>query len=340
MRIIVKSKCQSLLLLKSIDTTMHNQNKILRVFQLINLLKSDPPKSLRHLSEVLDSTERTLYRYFNLLQELGFNIQRDEHNRVFIISEEVNGETAFTRDEIAFMKKLLNSVGKNVKIKDAILSKILIHSDLQIGTRIILQAHLGKIVDGISNGMQTKRQVILKKYHSFNSSNVSDRLIEPICFTENYRQIVAFEVETKQNKLFNIDRITSVEPTRHPFRNGKLHHISEMDVFGFSRKDEKFDVELQMTMRAALLMKEEYPATTPFIKAVDNRSYFVFKTVVYDLKPVARFILGFSQEINVAGSAELVAYLENQMRHVFTNKKLETPNAKRSARKITSPRSK
>jgi proteasome accessory factor C len=321
---------------------MHNQNKILRVFQLINLLKSDPPKSLRHLSDVLNSTERTLYRYFNLLEELGFQLQRDEHNRVFIISEELKSEMAFSKEEIVFLKKLLNSVGKNVKIKDTILSKLLIHSDVQIGTRIILQAHLGKIVDTISDGMKSKRQIVLKKYHSFHSGNVTDRLVEPISFTENFEQLVAFEVSTQQNKLFNIDRITSVELTRHPLRHAKMHRVSELDPFGFARKDEEYNVVLNMSMRAAMLLKEEYPASAPYIKAIDNKSYYTFKATLFDLKPVARFILGLSQEINVEGSQELVSYLNNQIKHVFSNKKLDISvvrPSKRSARKITAPRS-
>jgi len=322
---------------------MHNQNKILRVFQLINLLKSEPAKSLRHLSDVLSSTERTLYRYFNLLEELGFQLQRDEQNRVFILSDELKSEMAFSKEEIAFLKKLLNSVGKNVKIKDAILGKLLVHSDVQIGTRIILQAHLGKIVDTISDGIKTKRQIVLKKYHSFHSANVSDRLVEPISFTENFEQLVAFEVSTKQNKLFNIDRITAVELTRHPLRHTKLHRISELDAFGFAHKDAEYPVILHMTMRAALLLKEEYPASAPYIKAIDNKSYFTFKATVYDLKPVARFILGLSQEINVEGSPELVAYLNTQIKHIFSNKRLDAPlikPSKRSAKKVTDPKSK
>ncbi|MFN5621154.1 MAG: helix-turn-helix transcriptional regulator [Flavobacteriales bacterium] len=322
---------------------MHNQNKILRVFQLINLLKSEPAKSLRNLSDVLNSTERTLYRYFNLLEELGFQLQRDEQNRVFILSEELKSEMAFSKDEIVFLKKLLNSVGKNVKIKDAILSKLLVHSDVQIGTRIILQVHLGKIVDTISDGMKSKRQIVLKRYHSFHSANVSDRLVEPISFTENFAQLVAFEVSSKQNKLFNIDRITSVELTRHPLRHTKMHRVSELDPFGFARKDEEFAVSLNMTMRAALLLKEEYPASAPYIKSVDNKSYYTFKATVYDLKPVARFILGLSQEINVEGSQELITYLNTQIQHIFSNKKLDNPlirPSKRSARKLTSPKSK
>jgi proteasome accessory factor C len=322
---------------------MHNQNKILRVFQLINLLKTEPAKSMRHISEVLNSTERTLYRYFNLLEELGFQIQRDELNRLYIPSDHVGNEVAFSRDEILFLKKLLQSTGKNVKIKDSILSKLLVHSDVQIGTKLALNAHLGKIVDQISQGMETKRQVVLRKYHSFHTNSISDRLVEPIAFTENYKSLVAFELSSKQNKLYNIDRITSIEITKHPFRNGKMHRVEELDPFGFSRKDEQYSIELHLSMRAALLLKEEYPMTLDYIRLLENQGYYSFKANVFDLRPVARFILGLSQEINIIEGKELIDFLDFQLKHVFTRKNLETRSTKpavRSAKKITAPRSK
>lgn len=67
---------------------MHNQNKILRVLQLINLLKTKPAKSIRHLAEVINSTQRTIYRYIDLLAELGFHIEKDNSNRFFIEANE------------------------------------------------------------------------------------------------------------------------------------------------------------------------------------------------------------------------------------------------------------
>ena len=322
---------------------MPNQNKILRVYQLINLLKIQPPKSLGHLAEVLDSTERTLYRYFNLLEELGFELKRDEFNRIFITPDNSSQAPSFSREEIVFLKKLLQSTGKRVKIKDAILGKLLIHSDVQIGTKLALHAHLGKIVETIGKGIETKRQVVLRKYQSFHTNSISDRTVEPIAFTENYTSLIAFEISSKQNKLYNIDRITSVELTRHPFRNGKQHKIAELDSFGFSRGDYEYTIELHLSMRAALLLKEEYPHTADSIRFLEGKGYYAFKTTVYDLRPVARFILGLSQEVNIVSSPELIEFLDAQLKHVSAQKPLENNSSgpgSRNAKKITAPRNK
>ena len=322
---------------------MRNQTKILRVFQLINLLKMQPPKSMGHLADVLDSTERTLYRYFNLLEELGFDLKRDEFNRVFITPDTASQEPSFSREEIVFLKKLLQSVGKKVKIKDSIMGKLLVHSDVQIGTRLALNAHLGKIVETIARGIDTKRQVVLRKYHSIHTNSISDRIVEPIDFTENYNSLVAFEIASMQNKLYNLERITSVELTRHPFRNGKNHHVAELDPFGFSRGDHEYPIELHLSMRAALLLKEEYPRTTDFIRLLESKGYYSFKAKLYDLRPISRFVLGLSQEINIIDSQELIDYLDIQLMTITKQKLLEENSRKlvsRSAKKTTAPRNK
>lgn len=287
---------------------------------------------MKYISEVLESTERTLYRYFNLLEELGFDLRRDEFNRIYIHTDHIGSTSAFSRDEIVFLKKLLQSAGKNVKLKDSIISKLLVNSDVHIGTKLALHAHLGKIVDLVSHGIDSKRQVILRKYHSLNSNNVSDRAVEPVAFTENYRSLIAFEIASKKNKIFNIDRITSVEITRHPFRNGKHHRIDDMDVFGFTRSDAEFPIELELSLRAAVLLKEEFPLTINSIRLVESKGYYVFKATIFDLKPVARFILGLSQEINIIKGTELSEYLTEKMSTVFTYKVLDNRATKPAAR--------
>ena len=78
---------------------MLNQHKILRVLQLISLLKKEPSKSIKFIAGILESTDRTVYRYLDLVKELGFDLQRDTHNRFYIVSED-NNETV----EFSFLK--------------------------------------------------------------------------------------------------------------------------------------------------------------------------------------------------------------------------------------------
>jgi predicted DNA-binding transcriptional regulator YafY len=92
---------------------MIHQHKILRVLQLIVALQAEPPKSKEHLSLVIDSGVRTLYRYFELLHELGFKIQKDETKRYYINTNELLEVTTFTKEEVEFIAKALMANGSN-----------------------------------------------------------------------------------------------------------------------------------------------------------------------------------------------------------------------------------
>lgn len=66
---------------------MHNQNRIFRVLQLIAILQKAPAKTIRNLSTHLDNTERTTYRYLDLIKNLGFDLQKNSFNKYFIVKK-------------------------------------------------------------------------------------------------------------------------------------------------------------------------------------------------------------------------------------------------------------
>ena len=163
---------------------MYNQHKILRVFQLINLLKSKPAKSIRSLAKTLSIDNRTIYRYFDLLKELGFQVEKDTYNRFSIVSEESDEEFMFTSEESGFLKELISTAGRDNSLKDSILKKLYVNSELKIQGKQLFKAHLSKLIEQAKLAIETGKQVILKKYYSANSQNIEDRLVEPIHFTK------------------------------------------------------------------------------------------------------------------------------------------------------------
>lgn len=299
---------------------MYNQHKILRVLQLISLLKAAPAKSIRHLSEVLNSTERTIYRYVDLLEELGFQICRTGVNHLYIDRTDASGEMSFSADESNLLRQLLLTTGKKSKLRDSILRKLAVHSEEHLHAEHLLKAHLSKIIEQLSTAIQAGKQVTLKKYHSVNSNIISDRLVEPICFTDNYQSLAAYEIETGKNKYFNIERISAIAITNRSFAHTVKHKFAKPDVFGFSLADEQYKVDVLMSMRVSVLLKEEYPMTEPLIKREGKTDRYRFKATVNDLKPVSRFVLGFPEEITVLGSPVFKRYLEECVGRLIKNR--------------------
>ena len=290
---------------------MLNQVKILRVLQLIALLKKPPSKAIKTIANIFDNTERTVYRYLDLISELGFDLQKDENNRYYIIGDFENDSNNFTSDEANLLKELILTSANKSKLKDSILKKLYLQSEISIQGNNLLNAHLGKIIDNISKALVTNKQILIKNYHSVSSALISDRIVEPIKFTENYTSLCAFEPKSMENKYFKIDRISDVEILETQFKHQDKHKYSQPDAFGYASNNvkEQYDIDLRLSLRAYILIKEEFPMVNNFLKHETGKSTYRLILKVNNPKPVLRFIMGLLDDIEVIGSFEFQEYL-------------------------------
>lgn len=289
---------------------MHNQHKILRVLQLITLLKKEPAKSIRFLAGVLESTDRTVYRYLDLVKELGFELHKDHNNKFEIVGGDEYQQISFSNEEVLLLRDLVLTTGKDNKLRDSLLQKIYLQSELAIQGNQILKANLGKMVEKINSSISENKRIELKGYHSLNTQKISDRIIEPITLTDNYNSVCGFEVETQVNKYYNLERITEVIQLEEEQQFRQLHQLDEMDVFGFSEKNgQKFSVELLVSLRAYILLKEQYPKIDNHIKKEINTEQYRVKIDVNNPKPITRFILGLKDDIEVIGSESFLKHM-------------------------------
>lgn len=289
---------------------MHNQHKILRVLQLITLLRKAPPKSIRFLAGVLESTDRTVYRYLDLVKELGFELHKDHNNKFQIVGGDEYQQISFSNEEVLLLRDLVLTTGKDNKLRDSLLQKIYLQSELAIQGNQILKANLGKMVEKINSSISENKRILLKGYHSLNTQKISDRIIEPITLTDNYNSVCGFEVETQLNKYYNLERITEVIQLEEEQQFHQLHQMDEMDVFGFSEKNgQKFSIELLVSLRAYILLKEQYPKIDNHITKEVNSEKYRVKIDVNNPKPITRFILGLKEDIEVLGTKEFLKHL-------------------------------
>jgi proteasome accessory factor C len=289
---------------------MFNQHKIYRVLQLITQLQNKPSKSVRFMANFLECTERTTYRYIDLLKQLGFEVQKDEHNKFFILSEKETDEH-FTKEEAGYLIEMVKTAGKENKLQQAVLKKIYLKTEVSHQANSLFKAHLSKLVEKLNTGIANHKKVLLKHYHSVNSNKISDRLVEPFQFTENYNAICAFEIASKQNKYFNLERIIDVEVLEEPQENQEQHKVEKTDVFGFTeRNGEKFEVELQLSLRAYILFKETNSSLEKYITKIKNSDLYLLKVNVNNPKPIISLIKGFRNEIKIIGAPEFSKYFK------------------------------
>jgi proteasome accessory factor C len=227
------------------------------------------------------------------------------------------------------IKELLLSSAKNSVLKEGIIKKLFVKSEMDMEVNYMINANNGKMVAHINEAIQQKKQVVLQKYFSANSNNISNRIIEPIQFTNNYQMLCAYEAASQQNKFFSVDRMSAVLLTDKSFEYAELHHFEKPDAFGFANIDnKKIKVDLLLNLRAYVILKEDYPMVVPFIKLDHKNKTYRLTLEVNDPKPITRFVLGLLDEISILGSEEFLAHLKNFVSQLDPNNKMANINLK------------
>lgn len=284
---------------------MNDQQKILRVFKLIRQLSQPPYRTAPQLAKLLETTPRTVYRYIQLLEEIGYAIDKDERNRYYLILNwGKRPEGPFERGELYYLQELLTQGANQDPIAQGILAKLHSHGTLIPAADSLAQLYnyqnILQLTQAISGGWQVK----LCDYQSASSKTVSDRVVEPVQFDENYTYLWAYDPKHQQQRQFKIERIGKVEILGEKISSERL--AEALDIFGFSG-DSWLPVHLKLSMYAGRLLLEEFPQSRVYLD-VQGQEYF-FKAQVRDWRGIGRFILGLPGEVEVIEPEELRGYL-------------------------------
>lgn len=291
---------------------MTEQQKLLRVFHLIRLLKQRPGKTVEQLARSLDCHTRTVYRYLHLLEEVGYQIDKTEDPVCyFLFEDETRRKPVFTEDESELLRRALAGLPSNHALLPCIRQKLFMASTLQPLADGLENLHLSRILDKLSSAIENKCQVILVRYHSPNSNTSSDRLVEPLSLTDDYQMLLAYDPSDGREKTFKIHRIEDVEVLETPRSyRGRGSHT---DFFGWTG-GEQIQVTLALSKRAYHLLIEEFPLTrTRTGRREEDAFPYSFQGNVTGFQGLGRFILGLPGEVKVIAPDGLKEYLKKRV---------------------------
>lgn len=295
--------------------TDYNQRSIERVFRLVKLMRRSPRRTPDELAEVLDVSTRTVYRYFNLIEALGFVVRRDSLGNMYIAGSEL--KESFTEEEADLIAELIRQHVPEHPQAASVMAKLDVFSVGSGADAASLQRdHVHRIAT-LSEAIQKGVQIELVQYQSANSQNTRNRLVEPVSLAANYTLLSAFEVGTRTTKFFRLDRMGAVALTHRAQEHAHLHKDLVPDMFGFAmnRGEEPLgSIRLNMTMKAALIMRTEYPMCIPHLRVEESSLGFALHGPVADYRAPARFVRGFvaSGDVEVLGSESFVKVLQNE----------------------------
>lgn len=292
-----------------------DQPKIERLLRLMKMLTANNRYTIEDLADKLEMSPRTVYRYIDTFREAGFVVKKsgnyiklDKQSPYF---KDISQLVHFTDEEAHILKSAIESIDENNVIKQNLKSKLYSVYDYKILAECVTKGSNAKNVNSIVEAMENRKQIVLKNYKSANSGHISDRVIEPYEFTTNYIQVWGYEVGSGENKIYKISRIGEVEILENDWENESQHKTAYMDIFRYSSFNQ-YPVKLQLGLRAASLLIEEYPLSEKYLTKISETQY-ILETNVASFEGVGRFVLGLLDDIEVLHSPEFKEFLEKRI---------------------------
>ena len=321
-----------------------DQPKIERVLRLIALLSDNRIYTVDELAEILEISQRSVYRYIKTFRDANFAIEKVDDYKYRLVSigksvKDFKNIVYFSPEEAFIVNRLIDSLDPSNSLKAELSRKLSAVYDRASMTDFSNVPTSAQKVEVLVKAIKEKKVVWLKDYASSYSGKTADHLVEPFELTSNYADIWAYDLEDGVNKRFKIRRIGAVEPTPDFWAMAHAHHATPMDAFRVHGEKE-YHVVLRMNNVAKNLLLEEFPLTEPDIYPQtglkegeylysqevlvlpehdmedEEEEFWIYDGMVRGLDGVGRFVLGLEGNIEVMEEDELIKYLKNHAAHI------------------------
>ncbi len=292
-----------------------DQPKLERLLRIMQLLTDKRKRyTVNELSEILNISARSVYRYIGTFEAVGFIVQKHD-GMVWLARESSHFRTIadivyFTEEEAYILKRAVEALDPLNPAVNGIKSKLYSLYDYRKVANIVVNETTSSNVNALLDSIALEKQVILKNYRSSHSGMVADRLVEPIQFGSNMVDILCYELSSKCCKSFKVARIEQVVKTENDWNYKERHQKVVTDAFRFSSTS-LYDVKLKLSMIAANLLMEEYPLTSDKIEKISDTEY-IYKDNVCSYEGVGRFVLGLCNEVEVIDSPNFLEFLNKK----------------------------
>ena len=298
----------------------NNDNpKIIKELNLIQIMASGNAYSVKELSELLDASPSSVYRYLDDLRRARLVIIM-ENQRYRLPSKDkqyLNNILRLSEEEAHVLYQSIDAIHGDTLFKENLRSKLSLLFDSLGLPECTIKTKNASNVSAIVNAIKEHRQVVFHDYASTNSQSVRDRHVEPFGFTVNYAEVWCYDLDDGLNKTFKTARIGKAEVLDAPWAHGRSHRMGHTDVFRMTGYD-RLRVRLRLGVMAYSLLIEEYPLAERDIQSLDA-THWLLDTFVANYRGVGRFVIGLAGDIEIVDSPELVSYIKDYIAKNLVN---------------------
>lgn len=290
--------------------------KFTRQLRLIELLTQNRTQSIEAVGKTLRMSRRTIYRYLDAMRNMGFIIRKEgtkyriDPSSPFFI--EISSRIHFSEEEALTISQVLNSVYSNSVQVRRLREKLAFLYGTDVLAKHGVDNHLAQNISTIFQAISEERVALLKNYHSPSSGTVTDRIVEPYMFLNENSEVRCFEISSKTNKTFKLQRAESVELVDLLWSHKAEYAEFHRDLFGFTGEEMKPVSLLLGELSTNLLLEEYIDAQRQLSPLPDGRHRF--DTEVCSYVGIGRFVMGLLDDIEIVDSPEFKAYIRQRIR--------------------------
>ncbi len=293
-----------------------DQPKLERLLRLMKLLTANTTYNIDQLSERLDMSRRTIYRYIDTFREAGFVIKKsgdciriDKESPHF---KDISQLVHFTEEEAVILKNAIENIDDTNLLKQNLKRKLYSVYDNKTLADTVVRGKNAPNIRRLIEAIEEQQQVLLRGYQSAHGGGVRDRRVEPFAFTTNYVQVWCYDLDDDTCKLFKTSRIGSVTPTDTSWAHTVDHKEGFIDPFRM-HSNTHIRVKIELGMLAYNLLCEEYPLAERDLKPMD-KGRWLLDTEVAGMAGIGRFVVGLLDDIRIVDAPELERYIREYIR--------------------------
>lgn len=289
-------------------------DKLEMQLQLLLALSQNKSVTLDELCQRFGISRRSLYYYLDFYRDCGFIIEKQgacyRIDRESPFFKQLIARISFTEEEAIAIMRILNKVEEDAIVKN-IKRKLARFYDFDIQNDAQLSEQQAENVSALCQAVKLKRMAVLRGYSSAHSQTKRDRLVEPFLMMNHNQDVRCYELSSGINKTFKVARMEKVEILDDEWIHEEGHHEMFTDIFMFSG-EQQYTIELRMGTLASNILREEYPASVPYIEQEDER-HWLLRLPVSSYRGIGRFVLGLIEDIEVLGNEGFKAYLREKV---------------------------
>lgn len=279
----------------------------------------------KRLSEKYEVDESTIKKDFEAFKNAGFNLAFDKHYRYGLGAEKkydnLRELLVFSKKEEDILTAALQQLGTTDKAVEKLQKKLSRVYDVSKMNNVFDKNFLTKM-DLLEKAIQDKKVVILKDYHSTNSSTVRNRIVEAFSVSAEDDIVHAYDLEQKGIRHFRISRISKLDITQEDWANISSHHLQSTDCFRI-HDNKQTPVHLRLKVGAYNQLLEQYPTARTFLKPTSESpdTYDFQCKVNHRFFGLSNFIMGNYRDIEAIYEPEsLIDHVEAEAKKLLEKK--------------------